>query len=181
MLSGGIIAGWRAVLCDLLHKAALGASNRDECHPHTPDTSCDHRRAPDRLARAPPPSSGMMRMPTVPGVFFQSATTSATAGSPGSTGLTMANRPEWPVVRVARSTIRQSTSAVAITSRLLGLHHRYARICPLVRSDGTEQDRKAPPRVRKPLPRNDQCLAPTPDLESHRKTPPGGVRRHHVG
>jgi hypothetical protein len=39
----------------------------------------------------------------------------------------------------------------------------------LVRSDGTEQDRKAPPRVRKPLPRNDQCLAPTPDLESHRK------------
>jgi hypothetical protein len=70
----------------------------------------------------------MMRMPTVPGVFFQSATTSATAGSSGSTGLTMANRPEWPVVRVARSTIRQSTSAVAITSRLLGLHHRYARI-----------------------------------------------------
>ena len=28
--------------------------------------------------------------------------------------------------------------------------------------------RKAPPRVRKPSPRNDQCLAPTPDLEAHR-------------
>src|SRR6202035_1213693 len=37
----------------------------------------------------------MMRMPTVPGVFFQSATTSATAGSSGSTGFTMANRPGW--------------------------------------------------------------------------------------
>jgi hypothetical protein len=39
----------------------------------------------------------------------------------------------------------------------------------LVPSAGSELDRKAPPRVRKPLPRNDQCLAPTPDLESHRK------------
>jgi len=28
--------------------------------------------------------------------------------------------------------------------------------------------RKRPPRVRKPLPRNDQCLAPTTDLEGHR-------------
>jgi hypothetical protein len=36
-------------------------------------------------------------------------------------------------------------------------------------SAASEQGRKAPPRVRKPLPRNDQCLAPTPDLESHRK------------
>jgi hypothetical protein len=39
----------------------------------------------------------------------------------------------------------------------------------LVPSDGFEQERKAPPRVRKPSPVNDQCLAPTPDLESHRK------------
>jgi hypothetical protein len=39
----------------------------------------------------------------------------------------------------------------------------------LVPSDGLEQERKAPPRVRKPSPLNDQCLAPTPDLESHRK------------
>jgi hypothetical protein len=29
--------------------------------------------------------------------------------------------------------------------------------------------RKAPPRVRKPSPLNDQCLAPTADLEGHRK------------
>jgi len=33
-------------------------------------------------------------MPTVPGVCFQSAMTSATAGSSGLTGLTSANRPE---------------------------------------------------------------------------------------
>ena len=35
----------------------------------------------------------------------------------------------------------------------------------LVPSPGSELDRKAPPRVRKPLPRNDQWKAPTPDLE----------------
>jgi hypothetical protein len=38
-----------------------------------------------------------------------------------------------------------------------------------VPSPGSELDRKAPPRVRKPLPRNDQWKAPTPDLEGHRK------------
>ena len=36
-------------------------------------------------------------------------------------------------------------------------------------SPGSELDRKAPPRVRKPLPRNDQWKAPTSDLEGHRK------------
>jgi hypothetical protein len=35
----------------------------------------------------------MMRMLAAPGVCFQSAMTSATAGSSGSTGLTIANRP----------------------------------------------------------------------------------------
>jgi hypothetical protein len=39
----------------------------------------------------------------------------------------------------------------------------------LVPSPGSELDRKAPPRVRKPLPRNDQWKAPTPDLEGHRE------------
>ena len=39
----------------------------------------------------------------------------------------------------------------------------------LVPSPGSELDRKAPPRVRKPLPRNDQWKAPTLDLEGHRK------------
>src|SRR4051794_6401347 len=34
---------------------------------------------------------------------------------------------------------------------------------------GPEQDRKAPPRVRKPLARNDQCFAPRSDLAGHRK------------
>src|ERR1700730_6476054 len=38
-----------------------------------------------------------------------------------------------------------------------------------VPSPGSELDRKVPPRVRKPLPRNDQWKAPTPDLEGHRK------------
>ena len=39
----------------------------------------------------------------------------------------------------------------------------------LVPSEGSEQAREAPPRVLKPSALNDQCLAPTPDLESHRK------------
>src|SRR3984893_12341445 len=39
----------------------------------------------------------------------------------------------------------------------------------LVPSAGSELDRKVPPRVRKPLPRNDQWKAPTADLEGHRK------------
>ena len=39
----------------------------------------------------------------------------------------------------------------------------------LVPSAGPEPERKAPPRVRKPSPLHDQCVAPTPDLESHRK------------
>src|SRR3984893_2271376 len=39
----------------------------------------------------------------------------------------------------------------------------------LVPSPGSELERKMPPRVRKPLPRNDQWKAPTPDLEGHRK------------
>ena len=55
------------------------------------------------------------------------------------------------------------------------------RPIPLLASEGVEQPpgalvpsgglegRQAPPRVRKPSPLNDQCVAPTPDLESHRK------------
>ena len=39
----------------------------------------------------------------------------------------------------------------------------------LVASGELNQERKAPPRVRKPSPRHDQCLAPGPDLESHRE------------
>jgi hypothetical protein len=36
-------------------------------------------------------------------------------------------------------------------------------------SGGLDKERKTPPRVRKPSPLHDQCLAPTPDLENHRK------------
>ena len=39
----------------------------------------------------------------------------------------------------------------------------------LVPSEGAEQARNAPPRVLKPSPLNDQCVAPTRDLESHRE------------
>ena len=39
----------------------------------------------------------------------------------------------------------------------------------LVPISGADQERKAPARVRKPSSHNDQCLAPTSDLESHRK------------
>jgi hypothetical protein len=39
----------------------------------------------------------------------------------------------------------------------------------LVPSEGSEQAREAPPRVLKPSALNDQCVAPRPDLESHRK------------
>src|SRR5260370_26044341 len=39
----------------------------------------------------------------------------------------------------------------------------------LVPSGGPDKERKPPPRVRKPSPLHDQCLAPTSDLESHRK------------
>src|ERR1700726_2502615 len=39
----------------------------------------------------------------------------------------------------------------------------------LVPSPGSGLARKMPPRVRKPLPRNDQWKAPTLDLEGHRK------------
>ena len=38
-----------------------------------------------------------------------------------------------------------------------------------------------PPRVGKPSRHNDQCLAPTPDLENAPKTPSGGIRQDHVG
>jgi len=47
-----------------------------------------------------------------------------------------------------------------------------ANIVPLTSATGaletTAVERKPPPRVRKPSPANDRCLAPTPDLEAHR-------------
>jgi hypothetical protein len=36
-------------------------------------------------------------------------------------------------------------------------------------SEPADQGRKAPPRVSKPSAHHDRCVAPTPDLESHRK------------
>ena len=38
-----------------------------------------------------------------------------------------------------------------------------------VPSEAADQGRKAPPRVSKPSAHHDRCVAPTPDLESHRK------------
>ena len=37
-----------------------------------------------------------------------------------------------------------------------------------VAASQASKSRKAPPRVRKPSPNHDQCVAPTPDLEAHR-------------
>jgi hypothetical protein len=59
------------------------------------------------MTRSKPGSSGarfdslvmMMRMPTVPGVDFHSAMTSATFGSSGSTGFTNANLSGWACCR----------------------------------------------------------------------------------
>src|SRR5271166_756963 len=84
--------GWRAI-------SAVPAS---KLHPNRMLTGKSWRTAARRI-RSRPGSFGsrfasfvsMMRIPTAPGVFFQSAMTSATAGSSGSTGLTMANRPGW--------------------------------------------------------------------------------------
>jgi hypothetical protein len=40
---------------------------------------------------------------------------------------------------------------------------------PSVGREGEGGPREGPPRVRKPSPHHDRCLAPTPDLESHRE------------
>jgi hypothetical protein len=53
--------------------------------------------------------------------------------------------------------------------RLIAGNEGEPQTTALVPCDRPEQCRKAPPRVRKPSPLNDQCVAPTPDLESHRK------------
>jgi hypothetical protein len=53
--------------------------------------------------------------------------------------------------------------------RLLAPEGGEEPLAALVPSEGSEQAREAPPRVLKPSALNDQCLAPTPDLESHRK------------
>jgi hypothetical protein len=61
-----------------------------------------------------------LRMPTVPGVFFQSAMTSATAGSSGSTGLTI--RSGW----LAATVYAAGDAANAQTPRglkMIGINH----------------------------------------------------------
>jgi hypothetical protein len=84
------VSGWRSM-------SAAPASTLPQ---HSMLTGKSYRTAARRI-RSRPGSFGsrpasfviMIRMPTVPGVFFQSAMTSATAGSSGSTGLTRAKRP----------------------------------------------------------------------------------------
>jgi hypothetical protein len=55
-----------------------------------------------------------------------------------------------PIRRLARTEIQEVAGVPALSA-------------------ASEQDRRAPPRVRKPLARNDQCFAPTSDFEGHRK------------
>src|SRR5213595_2691706 len=84
------VSGWRSM-------SAAPASTLPQ---HSMLTGKSYRTAARRIRSSPGwfgsrPASFviMIRMPTAPGVFFQSAMTSATAGSSGSTGLTRANRP----------------------------------------------------------------------------------------
>ena len=100
------VSGWRSI-------SAAPASTLPQ-HSMLTGKSC---RTAARRIRSRPGSFGsrpasfviMMRMPTVPGVFFQSAMTSATAGSSGSTGLTRASRPDGPVALPPHSWRRSGT------------------------------------------------------------------------
>ena len=72
-------------------------------------------------------------------------------------------------VRVAEDMAKPGPIRVVAASEPLAASEAQEAPGALVPSPGSEPDRKAPPRVRKPLPRNDQWKAPTPDLEGHRK------------
>src|SRR5450759_2093124 len=101
------VSGWRST-------SAMPASRLPQ-HSMLTGKSC---RTASRRVRSRPGTLGlrpaslvtMMRMPTVPGVFFQSAMNSDTAGLCGSTGLTRANRPGW-----ARCTSTASVSYTHLT------------------------------------------------------------------
>src|SRR6202790_2882360 len=72
-------------------------------------------------------------------------------------------------VRVAEDMAKPGPIRVVAASEAVAATEAQKAPGALVPSPGSELDRKAPPRVRKPLPRNDQWKAPTPDLEGHRK------------
>src|ERR1700732_41082 len=73
--------------------------------------------------------------------------------------------------RVAEDMAKPGPIRVVATSEAVASSEAQEAPGALVPSPVVELDRKAPPRVRKPLPRNDQWKAPTPDLEGHRQRP----------
>jgi hypothetical protein len=70
-----------------------------------------------------------------------------------------------------RGPIRVEPSPDDDSRRAIGSQGALPPSVPAVSDDLEKKDErpKAPPRVLKPSPRHDQCLAPTPDLEAHRK------------
>ena len=96
-------------------------------------------------------------------------------------------RADW--VQTCATPVQRKGGLIAVKSRISGKEAVYVaresdkrRPIRLLAQEGVEQPpgalvpselsedaRQAPPRVLKPSPLNDQCVAPTPDLESHRK------------
>jgi hypothetical protein len=65
---------------------------------------------------------------------------------------------KYPPTRISASdNSSQNSEAIQVTPNL-----------PTPVAENANDHRKAPPRVRKPSPINNQCLAPTPDLEGYR-------------
>jgi hypothetical protein len=110
-----------------------------------------------------------------------------TADDPASRGLGLLGRPAlvWMIDMKDRISGKEATYAAMEAAkrgpirvepspednqRAIGSQGALSPSVPAV-SDDLDNDKrpKAPPRVLKPSPRHDRCLAPTPDLEGHRK------------
>jgi stress-induced morphogen len=89
------------------------------------------------------------------------------SGAQGLVGIVNAGVPETDVQ--ARGLSTAEGPIVRRPIRLLAPNVAQEPPGALVPSGGPDKERKAPPRVRKPSPLHNQCLAPTSDLESHRK------------
>jgi hypothetical protein len=91
------------------------------------------------------------------------------SGAQGLVGIVNAGVPETDVQARGRSTVGLKGPIVRRPIRLLAPNAAQEPPGALVPSGGPDKERKAPPRGRKPSPLHNQCLAPTSDLESHRK------------
>jgi stress-induced morphogen len=91
------------------------------------------------------------------------------SGAQGLVGIVNRGVPETEVQAGGRSIVGLEGPVVHRPIRLLAPNGAQEPSGALLPSGGPDNERKMPPRVRKPSPLHDQCLAPTPDLESHRK------------